>query len=387
VFLESITLSAATDGDVDLTWFPKSTPLEDVGDLSGWLADLNRRNSDFIVVAPSTVITGDELDRSSAYTTISAGTKFDFKTDLARIVQRAFNASNFLIASQTNNEAPSAFDAINLRGGAIEASTPVTDVQAALDSIMYKNINIVVPATDDIEIHKLVKKHCNDAAEKAGSERNCWLGTEADRTLDYVHNIYIKELNDRNCAVVCQGIKLKKTNKSFPTPWYTALALASVQAATPIAEPMTRKIIQGIEPIQTTFDPDADANKAIRLSIVIINSAAGPIRVERSITTYRRNLDHPVFCEVSANESVNTCLRTLRAKLAQHIGTKATADQAQLVSRAAQSILSDLREKAIIANYKDVSVVLSGDVLNITFDLAAIEPLNFITVQANLGQF
>ena len=197
----------------------------------------------------------------------------------------------------------------------------------------------------------------------------------------------IKELNDRNCAVVCQGIKLKKTNKSFPTPWYTALALASVQAATPIAEPMTRKIIQGIEPIQTTFDPDADANKAIRLSIVIINSAAGPIRVERSITTYRRNLDHPVFCEVSANESVNTCLRTLRAKLAQHIGTKATADQAQLVSRAAQSILSDLREKAIIANYKDVSVVLSGDVLNITFDLAAIEPLNFITVQANLGQF
>lgn len=389
VSIERIIIASNTDGDVTLKWFPKKTALADVGDLEGWLVDLTRRNPDFAVVLPSTVITGDEVDLA-AEAHISAGvagTYFNFKTDHSRIIERAFNASNYLMAEKTSNEAPAAFASQPLVGGVIAASTAVGDVQAALDSILYKNVNIVVPATDDIEIHKLVKLHCKDAAEKAGKERNCWLGTEANRTLDYVHNIYIKELNDRNCAVVCQGVKLAKTGKSFTTPWYTALALASVQASTSIAEPMTRKVIQGIEPIQTTFDPDADANKAIRLSIVIINSANGPIRVERSVTTYRRNLDHPVFCEVSANESVNACLRTLRSRLDIFVGNKATADQAGQVERAAQSVLSDLRNRAIIANFKDVSVLLNGDVLNITFDLAAIEPLNFITVQANLGQF
>lgn len=390
VSIEKIQIKGSVDGDVVLRWFPKSTKLEDVGDLEGWLADLNRRNGDFTYVSPSTVITGDELDLSSGLTSIVAA-NFNFKTDLHRIAERAFNASKWVMAEKVSNEMPSladgAFSNQPLIGGVIAASTAVSDVQAALDSILYKNVNIIVPATEDIEIHKLVRDHCKEAAEKAGLERNCWLGTEPNRTLDYVHNIYVKELNDRNCAVVCQGVKLAKIGREYITPWYTALALASVQASTAISEPMTRKILRGIEPIQTTFDPDLDANKAIRLSIVVINSANGPIRVERSITTYRRNLNHPVFNEVSANESVNACLRTLRSRLDIHVGSKATADQAQRVSRAAQAVLQELRDKAIIANFKDVSVILNGDVLNITFDLAAIEPLNFITVQANLGQF
>lgn len=385
--IDKIVIAAATDGDVELSWNPKKTALADVGDLEGWLADLSRRNSDFVYVSPSTVITGDELDRDSAATVISGGIDYVFTTDLHRISERAFNASKWVVAEKLNNEAPAAFASQPLVGGKLDASTPVSDVEAALESILYKNINIVVPATDDIEIHKLVKQHCKDAAEKAGLERNAWLGTEADRTLDYVHNIYVKELNDRNCAVVCQGVKLAKNGREFKTPWYTALALASVQASTPIAEPMTRKIIKGIQPIQSTFDPDADANKAIRLSIVIINNAQGPIRVERSVTTYRRNLSHPVFCEVSANESINQCLRSLRNELDVFIGQKATADQAQKITRAAEGHLTSLRERAIIANFKDVSVQLNGDVLNIVFDVAAIEPLNFITVQANLGQF
>lgn len=385
--IDKIVIAAATDGDVELSWNPKKTALQDVGDLSGWMNDLMRRNSDFRSVLPSTVITGDELDRDAAATTISGGIDYIFTTDLDRIVARAFNASNWVEAEKLSNEAPLAFANVGLRGGTQAASTPIDDVRAALEAMLYKNINIVVPATDDIEVHKLVKAHCNEASEKAGLERNCWLGTEADRTLDYVHNIYVKELNDRNCAVVCQGIKLTKTGREFRTPWYTALALASVQASSPIAEPMTRKLVQGLETIQSTFDPDADANKAIRLSIVILNAAQGPVRVERSVTTYRKNLDHPVFTEVSANESINTCLRTLRAKLDIFVGSKATADQAGVIERAAEAHLTELRDLAIIANFKDISVKLSGDVLNVTFDVAAVEPLNFITVQANLGQF
>lgn len=389
VSIESIIISALTDGDVVLRWYPKATPLSEVGDLEGWLADLSRRNSDFTYVSPSTVITGDELDFDSAITGISggAGAKYVFTTNLHRISERAFNASKWVVAEKLSNTAPATFTSEPLLGGANEASTPISKVEEALESILYQNVNIVVPATDDIEIHKLVKQHCKDASEKAGLERNAWLGTEADRSLDYVHNIYVKELNDRNCAVVCQGVKLAKNGREFRTPWYTALALASVQAATPIAEPMTRKIIQGISPIQTTFDPDADANKAIRLSIVLLNNPNGPIRVERSVTTYRRNLDHPVFCEVSANESINTCLRTLRAALDIFVGRKATPGQAGDIQRAAQNHLDTLRSAEVIANFKDVAVQLNGDILNVTFDVAAIEPLNFITVQANLGQF
>ena len=389
VTLEYIKFKDTINGNVQVNWNPKKTLLTDILDLEAWLSDLSNRSADFTFVAPSTVISGADLDRDSATTTISGGLNYIFTTDTARIVEHAFAASLWVDAEATSNEPPVATNSlVSLIGGGNDASTAVSSVKTALANILHQNVNIIVPASDDIEILKLVRDHCDEASTKSGLERNAWLGAKADQTLAYTHNIYVKELNNRNCSIVCQGLKLtKEPNKSFTTPWMTALACASVQASTPISEPMTRKVVNGIEPLQTQFDPDLDANTAIRLSIVLLNNARGPIRIERSVTTYRKKLDHPVYTEVSANESINTCVRTLRDALDIFVGVKATQDRAGEIAETAKKHLDKLRDRAIISNHRNVKVLLSGDVLNIVFDVAAIEPLNFITVQANLGQF
>ena len=390
-FIESISFTNADGfvGAAKLTFFPKKTLLADIDDLEAWMSELVLRNDDFSFVAPSVFPTsGETLDRK-AEASISGGVDFSFPTDLYRIVDRAFNNSDLVTAERISNVPPTAFNQTEgvLTGTDLEDVTiDVSDWQDALDSILYKNVNIVVPATDQIGIHLLVKQHCKDAAGKAGRERNAWIGSEADRSLSYVSNAFVKDLNDRNCAVVCQGIKLEKNGKEFEQPWFTALCLASIQASTPVGEPMTRKVLNAIRPIQTTFDPDRDANKAIRLGIVVINDSFGPVRVERSVTTYVKNPEHPFFTEVSANESINVCIRTLRAKLDSFIGSKATAEQANSIASSARNHLNELRAQQVIADYRNVSVTLDGDRLNVIFDVAAIEPLNFITVTANIGQ-
>jgi len=390
-FIDEIVIINATGvvGSSTLTFFPKKTLLSEIEDLEGWLNELVLRNSDFAFVAPSVFPTsGETLDRKAA-APISGGQAYSFPTDLYRIVDRAFNNSDLVTAERLSNQPPVAFNQTegSLTGVSLEdSSIDISDWQDALDSILYKNVNIVVPATDEIGIHLLVKKHCQDAASKAGRERNAWIGSEADRSLGYVSNAFVKDLNDRNCAVVCQGIKLEKNGKEFTQPWFTALCLASIQASTPVGEPMTRKVLIAIRPIQTTFDPDRDANKAIRLGIVVINDSFGPVRVERSVTTYVKNPEHPFFTEVSANESINVCIRTLRAKLDAFIGSKATAEQAGNIASSARNHLNALRAQQVIADYRNVSVTLNGDRLNVIFDVAAIEPLNFITVTANIGQ-
>lgn len=390
-FIESITITEAAGwvGNAQITFFPKKTLLEDIEDLEAWLSELVLRNDDFSFVAPSVFPTsGITLDRKAEATVIGA-VPFSFPTDLFRIVDRAFNNSDLVTAERISNVPPAAFNQTEgiLSGANLEdTSIDVSDWQSALDLILYKNINIVVPATDEIGIHLLVKQHCNDAASKAGRERNAWIGTEADRSLSFVSNAFVKDLNDRNCAVVCQGIKLEKNGKEFEQPWFTALCLASIQASTSVGEPMTRKVLNAIRPIQTTFDPDRDANKAIRLGIVVINDSFGPVRVERSVTSYVKNPEHPFFTEVSANESINVCIRTLRAKLDSFIGSKASAEQANNIAQSARGHLNTLRADRVIADFRNVSVTLNGDRLNVIFDVAAIEPLNFITVTANVGQ-
>ena len=192
-------------------------------------------------------------------------------------------------------------------------------------------------------------------------------------------------MNDRNVSVVNQGVELEDGTQ-LSSPAWLALMLAGVQAATDIAEPLTRKPLPIVNTMQS-YEPESAANEAIRKGIVIVTApAASGHRVERSVTTYLTKPTHPVFTEVSANESLNTCVRAVRTAVDTAIGSKATLEQADAIKNIATNTLIDLRDRAIIFNFRNLSVALQGDKINVIFDLAAQEPLNFITVTTNLYQ-
>lgn len=370
--------------------FPiKSANLEDIEDIQDFLNDLVSLDARFTVDGPAVPVSGDMLDRRTA--TSILGTDVELKTDTFRIYNRALNLSQFLRVKRISNEAPSAFES-RLSGGSNGAAPDSADWQAALDSMLYENINIVVPFTSTFELHELAVQHCRDAATKAGLERNLWLGTSPDLSVNAAYLSWSKPINDANVAIVFQGLNLLRAGSAGPIakiePYWTALSLAVMQARTPISEPLTRKVFSskviGLLNSSLSGSPADYAEEAIRKGLVILGGQRSPYRVERSNTCYLKNPDHPVFTEVSSVESVNVSVRDVRQYLDEVIGGKATADKLNVVASLVRDRLTQQRSLEIISDFRDVSVSLSGDKINVSYFLKAQQPLNFILVNTYL---
>jgi len=377
-------------GDLELGFpiFARSlNEITSMGEIVSELAALDSRFS--ASDAPAIPVSGMELDRLAEASCLGVALELD--TRAYRIWERALNASQFLKTTLVSNVPPSGDFDEYLRGGAVVDDADSTDWENALADILYENINIVVPFSSDIAIHRLVKQHCTDAATKSGLERNAWVGTPAGTSLQNAHLQFVKELNDKNMAVVAQGLRLKAPSGGtivFEDPYWLALAMAVLQGATPISEPLTRKRLSNNvnQLLGGIADPDASANDAIRKGIVIVNGRNRPFRVERSITTYLKDPSHPVFTEVSANEGINVSSRDVRAYLESVIGSKATADRLAEVQSLVVDRLGVQRDRSIISGFRDVSVELVGDTISVSYYVAAQEPLNFILVNAYLSR-
>jgi hypothetical protein len=387
--IDTVTVDDNTNfvGDFTVSVYYRKTPLADIEDLSEFLADVSRQDADFKTEGPASVVSGDQLDRLAVASITN--TEVSFSKDLYDVYYLGLAASRYVFTELISNEKFDVTDATGVRltgGNATTLSS--SDWKAALQTILFKNINIVVPATSDISIQELVRDHCKEAASKAGLERNAWVGTTADISVSNAFSQYVRVLNDRNVAVVCQGVKVdKQADGTFEEPWFLALAMACVQASTPIAEPLTRKQLEVHSMLSDAIDPENEANDAIRQGLVLVTSTRGPHRIERSVTSYLKNPEHPVYTEVSANESLNTCIREVRRVVDAVVGSKATASNLQRVVSLATSTMQRLRRDRIIANFRNVEASLQGDRVSLSFDVAAMEPLNFITVTANIGQF
>ena len=332
----------------------------------------------FDVEVPAGFVSGSRLDSLGATSVFSQTAQFT--TNRATIIDW-FNRSSYVEAVELSNQPPNT-GKLRLSGGSRDTAISSSEWQASFDSIKRLDINIVVPFTDAIGVHKVAAQHAIDAAEEAGYERNVWVGTSSNQTIQQAYASWSRQLNDRNVAVTPQSIVIRD---NVYDPRFTACLLAGIQGATPISEPMTRKrpsdLIQGTK---ETFDREEEASLAIRRGLVILaNPNSTGLRVERSVTTWLRD-DNPVYSEVSANESVNQSIRILRSVLQDEIGTKVTLGRAASLKAIAQRALDDQRVNGIIKDFRDLAVTLEGDVANIVYSVAAIEPLNFITVTANV---
>jgi hypothetical protein len=258
---------------------------------------------------------------------------------------------------------------------------------------LYKAIQIVVPFTDDVTVHEKVKNHCKDAAEISGLHRNAWVGATKEKTLAEIKSSWVNVLNDKNIAIVGQGISFQRTNAAGniltinkADPQWLALMLACMQGCTAIAEPLTNKK-PNIVSTSEVFNPLKEASQAIQNGIVILTNAGGlGNRVERSVTTHVKD-NNFVYSEVSANESLNTCLRDVKFSLQEEIGSKAVASAANDVSTIVTNRLITQRNLSIIRDFRKVTAVAVGDYINVSFELAVVEPLNFIIVNAKFGRF
>ena len=378
------TSAGSFDGALRVDFNLFSKPLDQIDSIEDTLNEVkslgDELSGDFIITTPAATLAGTDLDAMGEATIFDVARSFT--ADLITLIDW-FNGSAFVEAEKVSNGVITpAASAVRMLGGSKDAVLSEADWQLAFDSIKRLDVNIVVPFSDNVDLIKLAAQHAVDAAQDAGYERNVWAGTSSAQTVQQAYAGYSKQLNDRNVAVTPQSIIVD--GKTLD-PRFTACLLAGIQGATSISEPMTRKRpTSAVTGTVENFNREDDASLAIRRGLVIFaDPSTTGLRVERSVTTWLKD-DNPVYSEVSANESVNQSIRLLRADLNAQVGTKVTEARRAAVQKVAEKSLSEQKRNGIIKDFRDLTVTLEGDVANVIYSLAAVEPLNFITVTANI---
>lgn len=319
---------------------------------------------------------------------IKGANAVNFLADLDAILLW-INANSALISATRASGATGApIAAATFLVGGIEGTTTTAHWQAAFDALKRKRNAIVVPLSTNAAIHAISAAHNRYMEGKGGDERNSYLPQAL--TLDRGGlKAAIRAINDRNSCAIAQSVDLYSEDGVRTTygPEVLAAMAGAMQGGSGVGEPLTWKGLNAISVAQNTdWGPDEDADEMIQMGLMF--ARADEVRGllwERSVTTWR-NDDNPVFTEMSANESANESVKRLRQNLGLVIGEKAFAGRASTLKSMAEAELELQVSEGIIKAFASVSVRDLGASFEVEYQLAAIEPTNFIVIKANLAR-
>lgn len=347
------------------------------------------------------VLTGFSLltEKSYAYSDIDNLSAANIKNLTVKVTAfkgslvNAINNSGLPITAEKETSAydysvPAGVDIKRFVGGS-ESASSLGDWQDAFELLTHQNIQIVVPYSSTLSIQQALRDSFRAAVGMGGSEKNGWVGASDNQTLEQLSSGWVNQLNDKNIALVGQQVSVLDPVTSLTklmSCTFTAFMMACAQASLGVAVPLTRKQLRIVD-TKENWKREQDVEKAIKRSIVVMSALGNnPIRIERSVTTYRVD-NNPIFCEVSANDSVNSSIRDLRQAVESQIGDGITSNKLVKVLNIVENRLLLQRSNGVIKNFKDVKVRQNGDTFLVSYSVAAVEPLNFIIVTANVGRF
>ena len=338
-------------------------------------------------------IPAQEMDKQSNVQVANGpganASKLTARADLWAIVS-ALEASTLVDASRAPN-ANKRPGPDNLAGhseqmffvGGSEGVASNSDYDDALASIEFADIQIVVAMSDELIVAKKLSQHCINSAI-AGYERNAFFGCPANKTLKEAFEEYSSKINSRHVAMAGQEVYLEDATGAlcWKEPSYLALMLAGMQAGTSVSTPMTWKR-PSVYDVRAKWDPSRDANEAISKGIINISKDNLGFKVERSVTTWLED-DNPIYSEVSSNESINTSVRDLRGALLIRIGDAVYGNTASKLKSVVESRLNQQVSQGIIKAWRNALLEDMGDTIRVNYEVAAVEPLNFILITASV---
>ena len=279
-----------------------------------------------------------------------------------------------------------------LAGGSNGSSPDSEDYELALAAVVDKDIQLITCLVKDDDalrrqVAKLMKAHL-EAALDASRDRQAYMPCDEDITIDNAHDLYVRPYTSTHMAFVAQGFKWE--NRAFKRVealgvQYMAFLMMCMQGALPYAEPITRKR-PNILNTSESWDRDDrnNINKAIRKGLVIISMGRdNKLKVNRGITSWIKDND-TINAEMSARESILGCARFMRIKLDEEIGGKILASTKNSLAFIANQRLKELVEIGLIAAFDAVKVEIVDDTAEVSFDVAPVNPLNFIRVTINV---
>lgn len=386
--IDSISLTSNRSGSVHIRG-SKTLAVSSFNDLRELISALDQFPNVVATYSAGKTYEADAFDSFESLDIIGASDAVSVRCDLAEILL-ALSSSRLITAERAVGSVDTVDPSLNtplmLTGG---GSTPATlsDWTQALETVESADIQIVVPWSGDANYHAEVAKHLR-ASALAGRERNAWVGADANESLSQL-KVRATSLNDRNVALVGQQVKVVDPlgNTVTKDPIWLALMLACMQAGSPVATPLTRKQPDVLDVLSaSSWNANKDAREAILSGVVALTFGPLGWRIERSVTTWRRD-DNPIYSEVSANESVNASIRDLRAGLDRFIGQANRSLTANRIKSIVESRLNRQVLDGTIKAFKDIVLEDLGDTLNVTYTVSAVEPINFIRITASVARF
>jgi hypothetical protein len=367
----ALTLTDTDTQDTLISFNQDEAPLiSDVVNLLNTVSDITA------TLVDPTAIKLNEIDNIDL--TILNGANADVKAPAYRLKQ-SLSASNLVTATLDNSD--TAVDLIassdNASGG---SQGNALDFEAALASIENENVQIVVLFTDDLNSQSFLGAHLT-AAARAGYERQAYTAIDSNSTLAQVKT-RAATLNNAGIALSSQSGELidpKGARRSVNSK-HLALIFAGMQAGSDIGEPLTRKRPRLLK-VSQQWDNYADAEQALASGTIFVSSDNLGLRIERSISTYLTD-NNPIYSEISAYESIIVSLRDVRQALADQIGRPTRASQLSLISGRVNTRLTAQVRDGIIKAFQNIELEDLGDEVAVSYEVAAVEPLNFITVTA-----
>ena len=322
------------------------------------------------------LITLAELDYKLS--SISNGATLTYKAP-GRALAAALSASRLVTASQdTSDGAGTLSTSTQYATGGAQGSA--LGWSAALEAIEAQSVQLVCMFSTDSAAHSLLPAHLT-AAALAGYERQAYAAIPSTTVLTSARTL-AAALNNPGIALAAQSVTVYDPRGRIAAldARYTALILAAMQAGSDVGEPLTRKRPAILSTAQV-WDTHADIEQALRAGLCVISrDQIGP-RVERSLTSWLED-NNPVYTEISAYESVLFSVRDLRTALADQIGRPTKASQMSLIeSRVNARLAAQVRDGRIKA-YQGVTLEDLGDQVAISYQVAPVEPLNFIAITA-----
>ena len=267
------------------------------------------------------------------------------------------------------------------------------------------SVDIIVPLTTDYE----VIQHLSDHVTLYSSDEYClyrmgYVGASKDEPIDSDAKDYEGDKlgsiqktmaikNERMVYVVPGTIQKTVINpitgysvvRTLPAP-YAAAAVAGLAMRNDLAEPLTNKIVYGIDSLGTIYQ-EVDANKLANAGCLVLKQDKNEIRVRHGITTF---YEFQTFNDVHSNEITfiqikDRVISLCRSELGRkYVGNKLKTSILNDIEYTLTQLLNTLAAAETIIGYEGVSVTRDIDnpmQVNIRFFIEAVYPLNFLEVE------
>lgn len=341
------------------------------------------------VVSLNDVRTTAELDASSG---------IDVKGVLTDFFSQAQDVIDFinagLIMTAVRKTGATGLPAITastklLTGGATVAATNA-DIAAALEVIKEDtDIRVLVPAYIEQATHLLGKEWANNRAlPTSKAEARVFIPLDPTTATKAALKSLTVALNNERVIPTVQRKSYYDDKGTLQTGDSIAMALTlgGLRAAASIGEPGTWKFIQAVGVTNDgAWNPKADGDELVRSGLNIVEEVKGRgFRIIRSVTSYQKRTDR-IRTEESSMESADESARDLRVYTEEQLtGVRNLLVTADSVRNLVEGRLDEQIDAGLITAWRNVSVVLTGDIFVIDYEVAPVEGINFIKLQAHV---